>query len=241
MPKSNIDDTIEEFLKHISQLETSGGKNLAHKVVQVGPLSGYSAVGQYGLMPPTIADTVHRLNNMDQRAANRLPSGVESPPLSQEEIDEVGHRPSDLTEGFDPDGKRFRQGAQQMANQVEADPDAEHQIAHALAMRLLQKTGGDQDRAAYMWNSGSNRNPNNITPQMMHPDDMMSDSQKEAANYAQHYHALSQVATPDVPQLEEDPTPKKFAKLTTVMTGTLTPPKKKDNADEEDDDEETTK
>ena len=50
----------EEFLNYIQQIESSGGKNLNHPVVQSGVNAGDHAVGRYGLMPNTIRDTVKR-------------------------------------------------------------------------------------------------------------------------------------------------------------------------------------
>lgn len=50
----------DNFLKSISQLESSGGQNLNHPVVQNGVQAGQQAVGQYGLMPNTMQELMHR-------------------------------------------------------------------------------------------------------------------------------------------------------------------------------------
>ncbi len=50
----------DDFLKYISQIESSGGKNTKHPEVTSGVNAGDRAVGQYGLMPNTIRDTVKR-------------------------------------------------------------------------------------------------------------------------------------------------------------------------------------
>lgn len=60
MPDSNGKMTQEEFLNAISQIESSGGKNTNHRTVNSGVNAGDSAIGQYGLMPNTIRDTVKR-------------------------------------------------------------------------------------------------------------------------------------------------------------------------------------
>lgn len=44
---------------------------------------------------------------------------------------------------------------------------AQDKIAKELAQRVLQKSGNDEDKAAYMWNQGHNKDPNQITPEML--------------------------------------------------------------------------
>ncbi len=50
----------EDFLKIISQIESSGGKNFDHPEIQNGIQAGTAAAGQYGLMPNTIQELVNR-------------------------------------------------------------------------------------------------------------------------------------------------------------------------------------
>lgn len=52
----------EDFLKLISQLESSGGKQLNHPVASKGISTGEHAVGQYGLMPQTAYEVLHPSN-----------------------------------------------------------------------------------------------------------------------------------------------------------------------------------
>lgn len=49
-------DQVQEFLKKISALESSSGRNLAHKEMDSGVHKGTAAVGEYGLMPLTAQD-----------------------------------------------------------------------------------------------------------------------------------------------------------------------------------------
>ena len=51
--------TKDDFLKLMSQLESSGGKNLNHKPSVHGANPGDTAIGQYGLMPQTAYEVVH--------------------------------------------------------------------------------------------------------------------------------------------------------------------------------------
>jgi hypothetical protein len=55
MPKMSTED----FLKLMSQLESSGGKQLNHPAATKGISAGEHAVGQYGLMPQTSYEVVH--------------------------------------------------------------------------------------------------------------------------------------------------------------------------------------
>lgn len=51
---------LETFLHYISQLESSGGKNVNHPVVETGPQAGEQAVGSYGMMPNTKQEFMNR-------------------------------------------------------------------------------------------------------------------------------------------------------------------------------------
>lgn len=65
------DDKINALLKKISQLESSGGTNINHDLIQSGIHSGDSAIGQYGLMPNTIEEIARRNQMKDVLAIPR--------------------------------------------------------------------------------------------------------------------------------------------------------------------------
>lgn len=71
---------LNNFLDTISQIESSGGKNLNHPVSNAPIQAGQQAVGQYGLMPNTVEEMAHR---------NRGPASVL--PNSPEE-EQVAHQ-----------------------------------------------------------------------------------------------------------------------------------------------------
>lgn len=50
----------DKFLDIISQIESSGGKNTDHPEITSGIHKGESALGQYGLMPNTVRELLHR-------------------------------------------------------------------------------------------------------------------------------------------------------------------------------------
>lgn len=52
---------IDNFLSHISMIESSGGKNTSHKKMKSGIHKGDSAYGKYGLMPNTIREIAVRM------------------------------------------------------------------------------------------------------------------------------------------------------------------------------------
>lgn len=69
---------LNDFLKKISMLESSGNKNVEHKVITDPESIHYdtSAVGQYGLMPVTAIDLdrkykINQLKNLDKYEAQQ--------------------------------------------------------------------------------------------------------------------------------------------------------------------------
>lgn len=67
--KKKMDENTKKFLSLIGQLESSGGKNVAHRTIASGMHSGDNAFGTYGLMPNTtkmVANKLNRLNKLDE-------------------------------------------------------------------------------------------------------------------------------------------------------------------------------
>lgn len=61
-PKSSFGtDPNDRFLWNIKQIESSGGKNVNHKPIASGKFKGSRAVGQWGLLQPTIKELVGRM------------------------------------------------------------------------------------------------------------------------------------------------------------------------------------
>lgn len=54
-----------------------------------------------------------------------------------------------------------------MKNYVEANPELEDQFANDLANHVIRNQGGDQEKAAYSWQNGSNLQPDDITPEVL--------------------------------------------------------------------------
>lgn len=54
---------------------------------------------------------------------------------------------------------------------MQAHPELESQLATNLAQRLLNRTGGDDTKSAYMWNQGTNLSPDSITDEKLNASD----------------------------------------------------------------------
>ena len=75
----NPQPNYSDFLNTISQIESSGGKNMNHPVVQSGIQQGDHAIGQYGLMPNTISELLRR----QQMSNSRGPASVDDGQVMQ--------------------------------------------------------------------------------------------------------------------------------------------------------------
>ena len=56
----------DRFLWNIKQIESSGGKNVNHKPIASGKFKGTRAVGQWGLLQPTVKELVGRMRASGQ-------------------------------------------------------------------------------------------------------------------------------------------------------------------------------
>lgn len=55
------EEKLQRFLKIISMIESSGGKNTEHPEIQGGIHEGSRAMGSYGLMPNTVQEMAKRM------------------------------------------------------------------------------------------------------------------------------------------------------------------------------------
>ena len=94
----------ESFLKTISQIESSGGKNLNHKEINSGIQAGSSAYGEYGLMPNTIREMANRagLNNISNLDDENLKSKLDEDPSLKNKIIETLYNHLNQKESGDP-------------------------------------------------------------------------------------------------------------------------------------------
>lgn len=79
---------IDEFLNVIRQIESSGGLNTNHPVMQQGIHKGEAAIGQYGLMPKTIQELAKRAGESDLAAIDsaEIPAMVKSNPGMEDRL-----------------------------------------------------------------------------------------------------------------------------------------------------------
>jgi hypothetical protein len=118
------------FLWNLKQIETSGGKNLKHPVIAHGVAKGSRAMGNWGLLKPTVNEIVNRM---------RL-SGNLTP-----EYAKLTHMDRDT-----------------METHLKKNPQLELDLVRNLASHVLKRNKGDMHRAAYAWNTGHNKFPDQI-------------------------------------------------------------------------------
>lgn len=139
-------DQAAEFLEPISGVESSFGKNTNHRQITSGMHKGHRAIGKVGQMPNTINETINRIN----MNPNILPE-------EQELVDEAN-----ALQNLSPE---------ELKSVVESNPQLEDYLAQNLASHVLDKQGGDLNKAAYSWLHGHNLKPEIIEKRNYMQDD----------------------------------------------------------------------
>lgn len=90
---------VKSFLKTISKVESSGGKNFKHPTMKAGIHKGNAAIGRYGLMPNTVNEVLNRLKRagsltpdlekLKELDAASLKSHLETNPHVEDQIAEA--------------------------------------------------------------------------------------------------------------------------------------------------------
>lgn len=125
------DPNLENFLRKIAMLESSGGINTDHVPVEKPGLQlGQKAIGDYGLLPNTIEELINR----------RRMEGTMTDDLKQ----------------LDGESQDF------ISAYVDADPKLQKDLASTLGKHVLARQLGDENKAAYAWNTGHNLRPEQI-------------------------------------------------------------------------------
>lgn len=204
-------DSVKEFLDRIAKIESSDDYMAQHRTMKTGIHKGMTAVGRYGLMPFTIAEMVQKKVKADAHRPEQPVIEVEETfvgptpepdaPAFEPGEAEVSQLGRFLDPRFGAKTPEYRQGAMQMGRAMSDSPEGQDYIARQMAMELLQKTGGDQDRAAYMWTMGHNM-----------PIDRASAAKLDSSDYVQKFRKLA-AKDSDVPQLEEESRTKKRFKV----------------------------
>ena len=62
MPSGGSRENMDrkKFLDTIRMIETSGGTNLEHPEIKTGAYKGQTAMGEYGILPPTLKEFLNR-------------------------------------------------------------------------------------------------------------------------------------------------------------------------------------
>lgn len=93
----------DRFLNLISQIESSGGKNLDHPMMHSGIHAGEQAMGQYGLMPNTVDELLNRAKKSGQMTV---------------EMEKVGREPAQIKAQIEGDPGVEQTLARQLAEKV---------------------------------------------------------------------------------------------------------------------------
>ena len=155
-------DPVGNFLQQTSVFETGGGKYMNHPVI-TDPKSlqyGQRAIGEYGLMPKTVSETINRgiLSGKSNPVSNKIdkPEEVRIEPETIEMY-------STLVPGMDTKDKDFQKKLEaRMGDYLKTRPQDQEVYAERLAEHLLKKTEGEEGKAHYLWNMGHNKNVNKM-------------------------------------------------------------------------------
>ena len=127
----------DEFLKAISGVESSFGKNFNHRPITSGIHKGDEAIGSYGLMPNTIKEVSNR-----ERMANNLPENMEQ----ASKMDSAA-----MKKHLESNPQLEKQFADSLAQKVLTDQPSEEQAAyswlygHNLAPEKIEKRNYKND------------------------------------------------------------------------------------------------
>lgn len=84
---------LQSFLDRISQLESSGGKNVKHRTIKSGLQKGQTAIGRYALLPNTVKEIINRAKRQGQfipelegLKQQQLKDVIESTPQLEEQL-----------------------------------------------------------------------------------------------------------------------------------------------------------
>jgi hypothetical protein len=130
----------ERFKRIISHLESSGGKNLNHKMIKTGIHAGDRAIGEYGLMPLTIQDA----------AKMRINRGIG---------DELDKKIAKMS---------LEDAKKQIPEIIKQNPDIYEKYVDTLVDHVLKRYG-DERLAAFAWNQGHYSDPKVLMDRLINP------------------------------------------------------------------------
>lgn len=126
----------DRFLNLISEIESSGGKNFEHPMMESGIHAGEQAIGQYGLMPNTVDELVNRAKKSGQMTL---------------EMQKIGREPAELKAQIEGDPAMEQTLARQLAEKVLSKFPNEDMAAyswnkgHNLTPEQIEQRGYEND------------------------------------------------------------------------------------------------
>jgi hypothetical protein len=147
---------VKTFLKNISQVESSGGTNFNHELIQKGIHTGDKAIGRYGLMPNTVNEVLNRmrmagtltpeLQKLKALDHDTLKSTLESNPELEDQIAEsLAGRVLDRQQDEDKAAYSWHQGHNLSPEQINEKPYQEHDYVKKYNEYKKLTTGEDDN------------------------------------------------------------------------------------------------
>lgn len=145
---------IKTFLKNISQVESSGGTNYNHDLIQKGIHKGHKAIGRYGLMPNTVKEVLVRmkrkgtltpdLQKLNSLDAVTLKDTLEKNPELEDQIAEtLADKVLERQQDEDKAAYSWHQGHNLSPDKIEANKYKDHD--YVKKYNTYKKIAGDSD------------------------------------------------------------------------------------------------
>lgn len=135
----------DKFLNAISELESSGGKNVHHKPSNDQTHQGETAVGRFALMPKTLKDISKMFHEKDGHLRHSLGKFYKDP-----EVENLANMDDD-----------------QVSAEVQKNPKIQTRAARYLAEHLKGQYGNEPSKQAFGWRFGHRRPSEDITPEKL--------------------------------------------------------------------------
>lgn len=166
-----MDPRTKALLEKLAQIESSGGKNIDHKMLTSGIHKGHRAAGLYGLLPNTVADVYSRN------------------PEAFPELKKI----------LKMDEKHAVQNPEEVTQYLNQNREMQDRVAESLIGHLRNRMGEDDERIAYAWNRGHNLKPQDITPGKLTSSDYVQKFRKLSGDQSKPYMPPAQIGEIEVP------------------------------------------
>lgn len=156
-----------ELIKELLRLvESSGGKDLEHRIIASGMHKDYAAHGAYGLMPLTVKEYATKLLKEQQGVT---PSAmIPNPSPEQIKADKDYMRKREIYQQL-ADFNLTPKSQTDFKNILNANPDIEEEIVNRLLTTIERKAGPTKEAAIINWEKGQNLGAPSFKEKMTNP------------------------------------------------------------------------